>query len=46
MMPNTPDNLNRWLADTQGVKPGAEMPQVDLTPVERAQLVNWLESLR
>jgi cytochrome c oxidase subunit 2 len=46
MMPNTNANLNRWLADTQGVKPGAQMPQVMLSPVERTQLVGWLESLK
>ncbi len=46
MTPNTPDNLNRWLGDTQGVKPGAEMPQIDLSRVQRGQLVNWLETLK
>lgn len=46
MMPNTRANLNRWLGDTQGVKPGAQMPQIILTPVERTRLVGWLESLK
>lgn len=46
MMRNTPHNLALWLGDTQGVKPGAEMPQTDLDPVERAKLVSWLESLK
>lgn len=46
MMRNTPHNLALWLGDTQGVKPGAEMPQTKLDPVERAQLVSWLESLK
>lgn len=46
MMPNDPRDLDHWLADTQGIKPGAQMPQIDLTPLERSQLVNWLESLK
>ncbi len=46
MMRNTPRNLALWLGDTQGVKPGAEMPQTKLDPVERAQLVGWLEALK
>lgn len=46
MLPNTPANLDHWLADTQGVKPGSRMPQIDLSPVERTQLVDWLEQLK
>lgn len=46
MLANTPDNLSRWIADPQAVKPGVLMPVVKLTPVERTQLVNWLEGLR
>jgi len=46
MMPNTSHNLALWLGDTQGVKPGTEMPQTKLNPVERAQLVGWLETLK
>lgn len=46
MMRNTPYNLSLWLGDTQGVKPGTEMPQTKLEPIERAKLVNWLESLK
>ena len=36
----------RWLADTQGVKPGALMPQIDLTDDQVAALVAYLESLK
>lgn len=46
MMRNTPGNLNLWIGDTQGIKPGTEMPQTALTPVDRARLVAWLESLK
>lgn len=45
MMANTPQNLDRWLAAPQKIKPGSLMPQVQLTPAERAQMVRYLESL-
>ena len=38
--------LRRWLSDTQGVKPGALMPTVPLTPGELDALVAYLGSLR
>lgn len=46
MLPNTPAARDRWLADTQGVKPGALMPQVALSDVERAAVVRYLGALR
>lgn len=42
---NTPDHLAHWLADTQGVKRGALMPQIDLTANQIADLVAYLEGL-
>lgn len=45
-LPNSPANLDRWIDDPQGVKPGAMMPKVALTPIERVQLVQWLERLQ
>lgn len=45
-LPNTPSDLAHWLADTQGVKRGALMPQIDLTGAQIAQLVAYLESLK
>lgn len=45
-LPNTPSNLHRWLADTQGVKRGALMPQIDLTDAQIGNLVAYLESLK
>ncbi len=44
-LPNTPDDLRHWLTDTQGVKRGALMPQVDLTDEQVADLVAYLEGL-
>src|SRR3569833_1490599 len=42
---NTPENLDRWLADPQGVKPGANMPAVPLAPNDRAAVGAYLEGL-
>ncbi|MBV9992354.1 MAG: cytochrome c oxidase subunit II [Alphaproteobacteria bacterium] len=43
---NTAANLDRWLADPQAVKPGANMPKVDLSAPDRAALVAFLEGLK
>lgn len=45
LMKNTPENLGRWLADPQAVKPGANMPEVPLSAADRAALVAYLEGL-
>jgi cytochrome c oxidase subunit 2 len=45
LLKNTPENLGRWLADPQAVKPGANMPEVPLSPADRAALVAYLEGL-
>ncbi|MEO6092797.1 MAG: c-type cytochrome, partial [Novosphingobium sp.] len=45
-LPNTVAARDRWLADTQGVKPGALMPQVPLDDVDRAAVVRYLGALR
>ena len=44
-MANTGGNLDAWLADPQAIKPGVEMPRVQLTPGERHRMVTWLEGL-
>ena len=31
MMPNTPENLRRWIADPQKIKPGCLMPAFSLS---------------
>jgi cytochrome c oxidase subunit 2 len=46
VMDNTPDNLARWLADPQAVKPGNDMPDLKLTPDQINALVAFLESLK
>ena len=45
-LPNTPENLARWLADPQSIKPGSHMPDLDLSHHEVADLVAYLETLR
>jgi cytochrome c oxidase subunit 2 len=45
LLKNTPENLDRWLADPQEVKPGTNMPEVPLSPADRAALVAYLEGL-
>jgi cytochrome c oxidase subunit 2 len=42
---NRPENLDRWLADPQEAKPGNNMPEVPLSPADRAALVAYLEGL-
>ena len=45
-LPNDPDHLAQWLAHTQRVKPGALMPNIDLTTGQVNQLVAYLEQLK
>jgi cytochrome c oxidase subunit 2 len=46
MVPNTPDNLRRWLADPQTIKPGCLMPAFGLTDRKRDDIVRYLLTLR
>ncbi len=46
VLPNTPESLEKWLTDPQGVKPGNDMPNMGLTPDEVKALVAYLESLK
>jgi len=43
---NTPENLTAWLKDPQTVKPGALMPDVQLTDDELTALVAYMETLK
>ncbi len=45
-LPNDAYGMARWLAHTQLVKPGALMPQLDLSDQEVRALAAYLESLR
>jgi cytochrome c oxidase subunit 2 len=46
MVPNTPENLRRWVADPQQIKPGCLMPAFGLSDRERDDIVGYLLTLR
>lgn len=46
VLANTPENLATWLTNPQAVKPGINMPNLDLTSDEVNALVAYLESLQ
>ena len=46
VIPNTPQNLERWLRDPQAIKPGCLMPNFTLNDEQATQLVAYLEGLR
>jgi cytochrome c oxidase subunit 2 len=46
MVPNTPENLRRWVADPQAIKPGCLMPAFGLSDREREDVVRYLLTLR
>jgi cytochrome c oxidase subunit II len=47
VLPNTRDDLRRWLRDVQGIKPGALMPSYpDLAGADLDALTAYLESLK
>lgn len=45
-LPNTPENLARWLRNPQEVKPENKMPNLNLSEETIRQLVAYLESLK
>jgi len=46
ILPNTPENLARWVRHAPQVKPGSLMPEQSLTDAQVASLVTYLQSLR
>jgi cytochrome c1 len=46
MLPNTPDDLVRWLRDPQGVTPGNAMPDTHLTERQARDVAAYLYALR
>jgi cytochrome c oxidase subunit 2 len=46
LLHNDAADLDRWLADPQALKPGANMPQVPLSEQDRHALVAYLEGLQ
>jgi cytochrome c oxidase subunit II len=45
-IPNTRDYLRSWITDSQEVKPGNQMPNLDLAPDRLEDLVAYLQGLR
>jgi cytochrome c oxidase subunit 2 len=45
-IPNTRDNLRKWIHDPQAIKPGNLMPAFGLTERELDDVLSYLESLR
>jgi cytochrome c oxidase subunit II len=46
VVPNTVENLRAWVRDPQHIKPGALMPNMQLTNGELDQMVAYLSSLK
>ncbi len=45
-LPMTANDLERWIADPQAVKPGVSMPKVPLSADDRRSIVAYLQSLK
>ncbi|MFN8521789.1 MAG: c-type cytochrome [Chloroflexota bacterium] len=45
-LPNTADNLKKWITDPPAVKPGTQMPKLGLSPKEADDLTAFLTSLK
>lgn len=46
LLPNTPDNLVRWISDPQSVTPGNAMPSSGLSPRQARDVAAYLYTLR
>jgi cytochrome c oxidase subunit II len=46
LLANTPQNLARWIADPQGLKPGNLMQKPELSDAQAAQIVAYVETLK
>ena len=45
-IPNTPAHMSEWLRSPQQVKPGSQMPDLNLTDAQVRRLTRYLESLK
>ena len=45
-LPNTRGNLQGWVADPQGIKPGAQMPRLELTATDLNAVTAYLAGLK
>ena len=45
-LPNTPENLERWIENPRAVEPGTAMPDLGLNGAEAADITAYLYTLR
>jgi cytochrome c2 len=45
-LPNTPDNMKRWIIDPQSVEPNTAMPNLHVSPIVARDMVAYLYTLR
>lgn len=45
LLPNTPDNLVRWITEPQQVQPGSAMPKMGVTRQEAVDIAAYLYTL-
>ena len=46
MLKNTPENLADWVQHAQDIKPGSQMPNIELSPAELSALSAYLATLK
>jgi cytochrome c oxidase subunit II len=46
VLPNTAANLSAWIAGAQQLKPGSDMPDMQINPRDQQALIAYLESLK
>ncbi len=46
VLPNTRENLGRWILNPQLIKPGVKMPPNPLSPADMNGLLDYLETLK
>jgi cytochrome c oxidase subunit II len=44
-VPNTPENLRRWIQDPNAIKPGCNMPAMGLSDPDLNAVTSYLETL-
>jgi cytochrome c len=45
-LPNTPENLMKWVEDPQGIRPGTAMPDMGVTEEDARDITAYLYTLR
>lgn len=46
MLPNTPENMMRWLREPQKINPGTAMPDLGVTERDAADMTAYLFTLK